>query len=241
MFPRRVFLLAAWVLLSAVAAPPAWAAPLKIDPGRAERGKPIYARECSVCHGPAGKGDGEASYLLFPAPRDFTTKMFKVRTTPPGEAPQRSDIVRVLLLGLPGSTMPSFVSLPESDLRAVAEYVLSLTGFKNECNKCHGDKGDGKGPSAAELKDYAKRPIRPNDYTRGVFKGGGDPQSIITRIMTGIEGTPMPSHAEALEKQEDVIALAHYVRQFSKGRDFWQPSTGVIPARRTQGKTPLRM
>ncbi|MBI1724500.1 MAG: c-type cytochrome, partial [Candidatus Tectomicrobia bacterium] len=246
MLPRRVFLLAAWVLLSAVAALPAWPAPLKVDPRLAERGKTIYARECSVCHGPAGKGDGEAAYLLFPAPRDFTSKMFKIRTTPSGETPQRSDIVRVLLLGLPGSTMPSFVSLPESDLRAVAEYVLSLAGFENEpaefvkipkappatpewiakgkaayaryeCNKCHGDKGDGKGPSAAELKDYLKRPIRPNDYTRGVFKGGGDPQSIITRILTGIEGTPMPSHAEVLEKQEDVIALAHYVRQFSKG------------------------
>lgn len=269
MLLRQGMVLAAGTLFLAVAASPGWAAPMKIDAKLAERGKAVYARECAVCHGPAGKGDGEAAYLLFPAPRDFTSKMFKIRTTPSGEAPQRSDIVRVLLLGLPGSTMPSFVSLPESDLRAVAEYVLSLAGFENEpaefvkipkappatpewlakgkaaylkyeCNKCHGDKGDGKGTSAAELKDYLKRPIRPNDYTKGVFKGGGDVQSIITRILTGIEGTPMPSHAEVLEKQEDVIALAHYVRQFSKGRDFWQPSTGVIPARRAQGKASLR-
>jgi len=70
MFPRQVFLLAAWVLLPALAAFPAWAAPLKIDPRLAERGKAVYARECSVCHGPAGKGDGEAAYLLFPAPRE---------------------------------------------------------------------------------------------------------------------------------------------------------------------------
>ena len=269
MFPRQVFLLAAWVLLPALAAFPAWAAPLKIDPRLAERGKAVYARECSVCHGPAGKGDGEAAYLLFPAPRDFTSKMFKIRSTPQGEAPQRTDIARTLTLGLPGSSMPSFASLGEGDVRALAEYVLSLAGFENEpaefvkvpkappatpewlakgkaayakyeCNKCHGDKGDGKGPSAGELKDYLKRPIFPNDYTKGVFKGGGDVQSIITRIMAGVEGTPMPSHAEALEKEEDVIALAHHVRQLSGGRDFRQTGTGVIPARKAEGQAPTR-
>ncbi len=238
------------------------AAKLKLVPQLVSRGTIVYARECAVCHGPSGKGDGEGAYLLFPRPRDLTSKMFKIRTTLPGEPPNRSDIVRTLTLGLPGSTMPSFVSLGESDRRAVAEYVLSLAGFedaaeefvelpkfppvskewiakgkaafkKYECAKCHGEKGKGDGPSASSLKDYKGRPIRARDYTRGVFKGGGDIRSIATRILTGMEGTPMPSYSDTVEPN-DLIALAHFVRQSSKGRDFWQPGTGVIPARRIQ-------
>lgn len=50
----------------------------------------------------------------------------------------------------------------------------------------------------------------------------------------------MPSHADILEKEEDLIALAHFVRQLSKGRDFWQPGTGVIAARRIQGNVLTR-
>jgi DMSO reductase family type II enzyme heme b subunit len=248
----------------------AGAAKFNLDPQLVSRGKMIYERECAACHGISGRGDGEAAYLLFPQPRDFTSKVFKFRSTFQGDPPKRSDIMHTLRLGLPGSSMPSFISIPESDLQALAEYVLSLSGFeeaaeefpefpatippstkawitkgkaaylKYGCNKCHGDNGDGKGESAPTLKDHKKRPIRPNDYTRGVFKGGGDPRSIITRILTGIEGTPMPSHADTVEKQEDLIALAHYVRQFSRGRDFWQPGTGVIPVRRIQGGVPTQ-
>jgi len=110
---------------------------------------------------------------------------------------------------------------------------------KYECAKCHGKSGRGDGPSASTLKDHKERPIRPNNFTRGVFKGGGDLRSIATRIMTGVEGTPMPSHADVVEP-EDLIALAHHVRQLSHGRDFWQPGTGVIPARRIQGQVPLQ-
>ncbi len=249
---------------------PAGAAKFKLDSKLIPRGKMVYERECATCHGISGKGDGEAAYLLFPRPRDFTSKVFKFRSTFQGDPPRRSDIMHTLRLGLPGSTMPSFISLSDSDLQALTEYVLSLSKFeeaaeelpklpsrippstktwitkgktaylKYGCNKCHGDNGDGKGESAPTLKDHKKRPILPNDYTRGVFKGGGDPRSIILRVLTGIEGTPMPSHSDTLEKEEDLISIAHYVRQFSKGRDFWQPGTGVIPARRVQGGVPTR-
>jgi len=243
----------------------------KLDTKLALQGKIIFDRQCVACHGHLGKGNGEAAYLLFPRPRDLTSKIFKFRSTFQGDPPKRSDIINTLKLGLPGSTMPSFISLPERDLHALAEYVLFLSGFKEAaeefpkmpvkippstkawvlkgkktffnygCNKCHGDKGDGKGESASTLKDYKQRPIFPNDFTRGVFKGGGDVRSIIMRILTGIEGTPMPSHADTVEKEEDLIALAHYVRQFSKGRDFWQPGTGMIPARRILGNVPTKI
>ncbi|MBT3353058.1 MAG: c-type cytochrome [Nitrospinaceae bacterium] len=267
---KRIVAAAALLAMTFGPAATAGAAKFKLNLKLAADGKVIFDRECAACHGISGKGDGEAAYLIYPKPRDFTSKVYKFRSTFQGDPPRRSDIVHTLRLGLPGSTMPSFISLPDRDLKALAEYVLSLSDFEEEaeefpnipakippstsvwvskgkkaylkygCNKCHGDKGDGKGESAPTLRDYKKRPIPPNDYTRGVFKGGGDARSIITRIQTGIEGTPMPSHAETMENETDLIAIAHYVRQFSKGRDFWQPGTGMIPARRVSGEVPTR-
>ena len=31
----------------------------------------LYAKECAVCHGPAGKGDGPGARMLSPAPTNF--------------------------------------------------------------------------------------------------------------------------------------------------------------------------
>ena len=108
----------------------AGAAKFNLDAKLISKGKLLYERECAACHGISGRGDGEAAYLLFPQPRDFTSKVFKFRSTFQGDPPKRSDIMHTLRLGLPGSTMPSFVSIPESGLRALTEYVLSLAGLK---------------------------------------------------------------------------------------------------------------
>src|SRR3989441_811377 len=43
---------------------------------------------------------------------------------------------------------------------------------KAKCWECHGDTGRGDGPSADQLKDDLKFPIRPADFTQGQFKGG---------------------------------------------------------------------
>ena len=36
-------------------------------------GKKTFEKECVACHGPAGNGEGDAAYLLYPRPRDFTS------------------------------------------------------------------------------------------------------------------------------------------------------------------------
>lgn len=43
------------------------------NPVRAEDGKPIFDKNCSTCHGPAGKGDGPAGKMLKPPPADLGT------------------------------------------------------------------------------------------------------------------------------------------------------------------------
>src|ERR1041385_4761452 len=54
-------------LLSALCLPGAFA-----GPGDPASGKVIYEKTCSMCHGRAGKGDGPASALLSPKPRNHT-------------------------------------------------------------------------------------------------------------------------------------------------------------------------
>jgi cytochrome c oxidase cbb3-type subunit I/II len=91
-----------------------------------------------------------------------------------------------------------------------------------KCWECHGDGGKGDGPSAAQLEDDLGFPIRPADFTRGQFKGGSDVRDIFRAMTTGLDGTPMPSFADAM-KEDERWALSYYVLSFSAFND---PLTG---------------
>lgn len=114
----------------APAGEPAAAAPLgpadwKLTPSEA-RGRRVYENYCIGCHGPEGRGDGAASRLLDPLPRNFQAAKFKFRTTASGELPLEADLMRTVTCGLPGSSMPGFPLVPEIERRDVVRYVLSL-------------------------------------------------------------------------------------------------------------------
>ena len=91
-----------------------------------------------------------------------------------------------------------------------------------KCFQCHGDSGKGDGASAAELVDDLKFPIRPADFTKGQFKGGGDVRDIYRTMTTGLDGTPMPSFADSM-KDDERWAISYYVLSFSAFND---PLTG---------------
>jgi cytochrome c oxidase cbb3-type subunit I/II len=93
---------------------------------------------------------------------------------------------------------------------------------KAKCFQCHGDGGKGDGPSANELRDDLKFPIRPADFTRGQFKGGGEVADIYRTMTTGLDGTPMPSFADAM-KDDERWAISYYVLSLSAFND---PLTG---------------
>ena len=79
------------------------------------------------------------------------------------------------------------------------------------CNACHGALGRGDGPSAPTLVDQWSQPIQAADLTQGwSYRSGSAPRDILTRLMTGLDGTPMPSYAEAVSPNE-VWDLAYYV------------------------------
>ncbi len=97
-----------------------------------EKGRAIYFRRCSFCHGLLGDGEGPAAKYLDPRPRDFTLGTFKFRTTQSGELPTNEDLFRTVSRGLPGTAMQAFDSdlikngLSEDDRWAVIGYIKTF-------------------------------------------------------------------------------------------------------------------
>ena len=89
------------------------------------------------------------------------------------------------------------------------------------CSKCHGDDGRGQTPDnlAGNLKDSWGEVTRAADLTSGMLHGGQRPIDIYRRIYSGINGTPMPSFANAFQNEPDTIwDLVAYVLHLSNSR-----------------------
>jgi mono/diheme cytochrome c family protein len=92
-----------------------------------------------------------------------------------------------------------------------------------ECWQCHGYAGRADGTSVPDLEDDRGDPIRPADLTMNwLFNGGGSVEDIFIRLMTGLDGTPMPSQADLIEggviTEDDLWNVALYVRSLSPER-----------------------
>jgi mono/diheme cytochrome c family protein len=88
-------------------------------------GKRVYDVQCAACHGASGRGDGEAAYLLFPRPRDFTRGSYRLVSTWE-RLPTDQDLYRTISRGMPGSAMPSWAHLGEEERWGLVHYVKSL-------------------------------------------------------------------------------------------------------------------
>jgi mono/diheme cytochrome c family protein len=89
-------------------------------PELVNKGKQLFALNCTSCHGTAGAGDGPAAAALNPKPRNFTT--------PEGwrYGSGVARIARTLSEGSPGTAMAAFSMIPMADRIALGHYVRSL-------------------------------------------------------------------------------------------------------------------
>ena len=204
--------------------------------GAAELGRAVYERDCAICHGPQGGGDGEAASRLTIRPRDFLTGRYKFRSTASGQFPTDDDLRRSIVRGLRGTAMvpqnhlsdaevdaviallksfsPAFASAPPPHRLAMPRQPQDATPpdhargkriyHQAGCDGCHGVSGAGDGAVAKDLSQV------PANLTRRPLKGGSSAADILRSIVTGLDGTPMPSY-HLLFDDADMWALAEYV------------------------------
>jgi mono/diheme cytochrome c family protein len=81
-----------------------------------ERGRELYAANCSVCHGDNGEGALWTRTSLNPPPRDFTRSSTRELS--------RGRMLRSVTFGRPDTAMPGFgTRLAEDDVEVVVDYV----------------------------------------------------------------------------------------------------------------------
>ena len=228
--------------------------PVKVNSKLLSLGESVYASKCAPCHGPNGDGSGEAAYLLFPKPRDFTRGEYRMVSTWDG-IPTDADLYQVISRGMPGSAMPSWAHLPDETRWALVHYIKKLSRqpleigetqppaeagepgrgilelperpeytpameqrardlFLEGCAACHGETARGDGVRIQH--DSQGYPTSPRDLTAGVFKGTPTPEEVYKRIVLGLPGSPMPTSAYL--HGDDGWALTEYVLSLSSAR-----------------------
>ncbi len=99
-----------------------------------------------------------------------------------------------------------------------------------ECWKCHGKDAKGRGPSAEGLVDAWGAPIAPPDLTRRPLKASNTAEALYRIILTGVEGTPMPSYQDALTGRE-IWALVRYLESLVP-KPEWENMHATMPEER---------
>jgi mono/diheme cytochrome c family protein len=92
-----------------------------------ESGRNLYLKYCAQCHGDKGDAAGYATPHLLPRPRDFTQGKFKVRTTPSGALPSHQDLVNIIRLGMPYTSMPAWPELSDGEVSDLAYFLTTFS------------------------------------------------------------------------------------------------------------------
>lgn len=159
----------------------------------------IYMHSCAICHSAVGNGLGKAASELDVPPEDIAAMRMSDQT-----------LRRILLEGIPGTSMPRFGFYTAGQLEGViaflrgnigllaapapapttapADSARGLTVFYQTCTVCHGPDGRGTALSAGFSPP-------PPDLTLIGFT----PSRAFEVISRGYPGTMMPSFAELPE------------------------------------------
>lgn len=88
-------------------------------------GKKVYETNCSMCHGPTGKGDGPAGGALNPPPRNLVA----------GKWTQGDGVInhfKALSNGIKGTSMAGYSHFKSADRWALVNFIESITQNKSK-------------------------------------------------------------------------------------------------------------
>lgn len=117
------------------------------------------------------------------------------------------------------SNMPAF-GLPQQDFEDMSAYLMTRTSappamtpaqtYESLCARCHGEKGNGKGPNAIYL-DPA-----PRDLTHAEFMATKPRARLVASIQNGVSGTSMPPWGKTLTDAQVQGVLDYVWAQYVK-------------------------
>jgi sulfur oxidation c-type cytochrome SoxX len=162
-------------------------------------------RACTACHKLQDKDGGISPDLSYEGLQRDTQWVFDHFKNPRSREPD--------------SIMPSF-RFSDSDFHAMTAYLVSLRTpppvmssaetYKARCQRCHGEKGDGKGQIAWYLDPY------PRDLSKAAFMNSKPMERLSTSIQKGVAGTSMPAWSNVLKDSQIQDVLRYVLTTFTK-------------------------
>ncbi|MFQ5869398.1 MAG: c-type cytochrome [Candidatus Zixiibacteriota bacterium] len=195
--------------------------------GNPEEGRKLFLTFCSACHGPTGKGDGEASKYLELKPQDFTDQSIMVEISDQG----LFNFIRGPNNRFHGARfLPGFqLKLTEVQIWDLVSFIRTLhTKPKGDpingrklyltyCSTCHGREGDGKGEAAEFLE---RKPTSHTDSQRMSKKTDEELYNIISRGGEAAhKSKTMPPWTTTLSTQQ-IWDLVAFIRTLHRQSDF---------------------
>ncbi len=180
-----------------------------IPPGTAgeKAGEQLIAdRACTACHKLRDKDGGIAPDLSYEGLiRDNAWMMDHFKNP-------RSRV--------PDSIMPTF-RFPEEDFTRISSYLQTLkappppaataaAAYKELCERCHGEKGDGNGKVAWYIDPS------PRDFTKAGFMNSKPRDRFVASIQNGVGGTSMPPWKNVLKDEQINGVLTYVLTTFTK-------------------------
>ena len=94
----------------------------------AAAGHQVFQDNCASCHGESGDAKGVCAGFLNPQPRDFTTGVYRFKTTPGAQMPTDQDLFRTVSIGIHSTGMPPWqFLLDEGDRWALVAHLKTLS------------------------------------------------------------------------------------------------------------------
>ena len=137
-----------------------------------------------------------------------------------------------------GELKPAVAVPPEPALTVESLVKGKEVYTRLQCFACHGENGQGDGPSAPTLKDNFGMPLLPRDFTIGAFRGGSEGRDLYLRIANGMAGTPMLPFDDSQLKPDDRWALVQFIqslrRKDAEVHDILRPEDVNIAVRKVK-------